>query len=143
MDDTAQKPSNLTDNAAGPTSDQNQITPSGSSLNKEVGSVSDYVTHSEQAPKIDAEIKEAGVEVVSEMPKLTEVHERIGVRLSPESSKPNLESSDGQAMPISQVNAQQIVKTNKNIKDSILWFAILMLKNFKKMGRGFSGQNAK
>jgi hypothetical protein len=44
---------------------------------------------------------------------------------------------------MSQAKAQQVVKTNKNIRDSILWFAILMLKNFKKMGRGLSGQNPK
>jgi len=138
MDDAAQKTNNIQDQPG-----QNQITPSGSSLNKEVGSVSDFVVHSEQAPKIEQELKEAGVEAVSETPKLTEVHEKIGVKLSPESSKPNLENepSSTQSMPISQASAQQIVKTNKNIKDSILWFAILMLKNFKKMGRGLQGQN--
>jgi hypothetical protein len=143
MDDSAQKQNNLAGNATEPASDQNQVTPSGSSLNKEVGSVSDYVSHSEQAPKIDTEVKEAGVEAVSETPQLTQAHEQIGVKLSPESSKPNLEASAGQTMPMSQTKAQQVVKTNKNIRDSILWFAILMLKNFKKMGRGLSGQNTK
>ena len=143
MDDTAQKQNNLTDNSVQPVSDQNQVTPSGSSLNKEVGSVSDYVSHSEQAPKIEQELKEAGVETVSETPQLTQAHEQIGVKLSPESSKPNLETPIGQAVPMSQAKAEQVIKTNKNIRDSILWFAILMLKNFKKMGRGLSGQNAK
>lgn len=138
MDDAAQKPNNSSGQK-----DQNQVTPSGS-LNKETGSVSDFVVHSEQLPKIEQELKEAGVEAVSETPKLTEVHEKIGVKLSPESSKPDLDSAaESESMPMAQANAQQIVKTNKNIKDSILWFAILMIKNFKKMRMGSSGSDKK
>ncbi len=128
MDDTAQK-----QNPKG----QTQIVPTGSSLNKELGSVSDFASHSEQEPRIERELKEAGVEAVPETPKLTEIHEKIGVKLSPQSSKPNLEKTlPSSVFPMTQASAEQIVKTDKNIKDSIVWFAALMMKMFKKVGGG-------
>lgn len=137
MDNTAQK-QNQTGNDV---QSQPQPQPTGS-LNKEaeVASVSDFVTLSEKPAIKDKEVVESGVAEVSQGVELSKVHEQIGVKRSAETTPVKIEPSETIQYPLNQAQAQQIVKTNKNSKSSIIWLAILMLKHFKKIHRKLLGK---
>ena len=153
MDDTAQKKSV---NNALATDDGQKInvvpTPISSSLNKEGVSVSDFVKPTDVEPRVEAEVRSAGVEVVSEKPKLDEVHEKIGVKLSPEIFEPNLSSNVNISYQISEDEAEKALKQNKGSLDirergealysmpSIFGFATLFLKNLKKIHGKITGK---
>lgn len=111
---------------------QVQSVPVGS-INKEVGPVSDYVKLSESEPQIHPEAAKAGVETVSseEKPQLTEEHFKIGVKES--IPQPQIEPTGNVNLPMSQQQAMQTAKTDKKITDSILWMAIAVLRQLKKM----------
>ena len=157
MDDTAQKQNQVNDNAQpqdqaqpAPRSPldkvlpqpQPQPVPTGS-LNKEaeMAAVSDFVKPSETTPVKDREVAEAGVTEVAQGVELSKEHEQIGVKRSAETTPVKIENS-GESIqyPLDPIQAQQIVRTNKNSKSSILWMAILMLKNFKKIHRKLLGK---
>jgi len=110
---------------------QVQSVPVGS-INKETGPVSDYVKASESEPQIHPEAADVGVEAVSEeKPQLTEDHFKIGIREPiPE---PQIEPTGNVQLPMTQQQAAQAVKTDKNITDSILWMATAVLRQLKKM----------
>jgi hypothetical protein len=116
---------------------QPQVAPIGSVHKEaELAPVSDFVKLSEAPVVKDREVSEAGVKEVVQTPELTKEHEQIGVKPSAEITPVKIESlSESSRMPMTQVQAAQIAKKNKNIKSSIVWLAILMLKNFKKMHR--------
>jgi len=113
MDDTAQN--QVVNNGA--TDNQNQTQkvvpiPVSSSSNKETAPVSEFVRKSEVEPRVEPEVQKVGVETVSEKPKLDEIHEKIGVKLSPEASEPNISSSPNVTYPISDEEAEKILKEN-------------------------------
>ena len=151
MDDTAQKQVNDTaqaqaqpavrtplDNVPPP---QPQVTPVGSTNKEvEVAPVSEYVKLTEAPIVNDKEVAEAGVAEVSQGVELNKEHERIGVKNSGETTPVKVDSNTKVQLPLEQKEAQKIVKTNKNIKSSVVWLAILMLKNFKKMHRKLLGK---
>jgi hypothetical protein len=145
MDNTAQKQNQVDDNNQSSvqtqTQSQPQPTPTGS-LNKEAeaAAVSDFVTLSEKPIVKDKEVAEAGVAEVTQGVELSKEHEQIGVRQAAETTPVKIEPSEKIQLPFDQTQAQQVVKTNKNSKSSIVWLAILMLKHFKKMRRKLLGK---
>ena len=141
MDDTAQKQNQTGDNIQSQAQPQPQPTPTGS-LNKEaeVASVSDFVKPTETPAVKDREVAEAGVAEVTQGVELSKEHEQIGVKASAEATPVKLEPSEKIQLPLDQMQAQQVVKTNKSSKSSIVWLAILMLKHFKKMHRKLLGK---
>jgi len=153
MDDTAQKQSANNDLVNDNSQKTNVVsTPVSSSLNKETASISDFVKPSEVEPRIETEVKNAGVEAVSEKPKLDEVHEKIGVKLSPEATEPNLNSNTNISYQISEAEAEKTLKQNKGSFDirergeaqyfmpSIFGLATLFLKNLKKIHSKITGK---
>lgn len=143
MDDTAQKQTN--DQTQVQTQPQPQVVdqtaiqapavPTGSP-NKEVemAPVSDFVKPTEKPAVRDQEVAEAGVSEVTERIELSKEHEKIGIKPSAEATPVKINDQAGEDnLPMTQVQAAQVVKKNKNIRSSIVWLAILMLKNFKKM----------
>jgi hypothetical protein len=141
MDDTAQKQNQTGDNIQSQAQPQPQPTPTGS-LNKEaeVASVSDFVKPTETPAVKDREVAEAGVTEITQGVELSKEHERIGIRQAAETTPVKLEPSEKIQLPLDQMQAQQVVKTNKSSKSSIVWLAILMLKHFKKMRRKLLGK---
>lgn len=141
MDNTAQKQNQTADDVQSQVQPQSQPQPTGS-LNKEaeVAAVSDFVTLSEKPAIKDKEVVEAGVAEVAQGVELSKVHEQIGVKRSAETTPVKIEPSEAIQYPLNQAQAQQIVKTNKNSKSSIIWLAILMLKHFKKIHRKLLGK---
>ena len=116
---------------------QVQAVPVGS-MKKEAGPVSDYVKLSESEPQVHPEVAKVGVEVVSEeKPSLTEEHFKIGVKES--IPQPKIEPTGTVQLPMSGQQAEQTVKTDKKITDSILWMAIAVIRQLKKVhGKVFS-----
>jgi hypothetical protein len=108
------------------------------SLHKEaeIAPVSDFVKPSEAPAIKDREVAEAGVSEVTQHVELSREHEQIGIKPSAEATPVRVENpSEDANWPMTQVQATQVTKANKNIKSSIVWLAILMLKNFKKAHR--------
>lgn len=118
------------------------------SINKEVQRpVSDFVRHSESAPVLDQEVKNAGVEVVSDKPKLTPEHEAVGIKHSLENNVPKLEPTGEVKLPLTGPEAEAIVAADKNkvgrdigehkeniyFMPSAFGLANLVLKHLKKI----------
>ena len=117
---------------------QVQTSPVGS-MKKEAGPVSDYVKLSENEPQIHPEVAKAGVEVVTEeKPQLTEEHFKIGVKET--IPQPQIEPTENIQLPMSEQKAVQTIKTDKKITDSILWMAIAVIRQLKKMPRKMFSQ---
>jgi len=147
MDDTAQKQNQVQPQAQpavrtpldnvqqAPAVPAQQPVPTGS-LNKEaeLAPVADFVKPTEMPAVKDREVAEAGVTEITQSVELSREHEQIGIKPSAEATPVKIKDSSGEDhLPLTQTQAAQVVKKNKNIRSSIVWLAILMLKNFKKM----------
>jgi hypothetical protein len=165
MDDTAQKQAQINDDAQAqiqpsvpvqsqPVGSQTstqprvqpQVTPTGTA-NKEVGSapVSDYVRASEAAVIKDREVSDAGIVEVEKEIKLEEAHEKMGVRLSAESTPIKTQPSGLVQLPLDKKEAEKLIKKGPGnfdlpkffegvfFADSIYGFAILMAKHLKRI----------
>ena len=114
--------------------------------------VSDFITHSEKPPVLDEELKQAGVEVVSQKPELTDEHEKLGVTHSLENNTPSLEPKGTVKLPMTKDEAEKIVDQDKGkvssdigehteniyVSPSALFLARLVLKHLKKIKNLFS-----
>jgi len=159
MDDTAQKQKLANDNAQVHTQSQAQpqpqVLPTGTA-NKEVETapVSDYIRSSEPEMIRDKEVVDAGILEAEREIKLEEVHEKMGVKLSAESTPVKTEPTGVVQLPIDEQEAKKIAKKgpgNFNLgkffegiffADSVYGFAILMLKHLKRIHRQLTGQPA-
>lgn len=91
---------------------------------------------SEEEPKLHPDVAEIGVETVSEKPQLKEEHQKIGMEHSKESTPVKTEPSDRVSFPMTAQKANEIVKSKKSIKDSILWLATSFLRQIKIISKG-------
>jgi hypothetical protein len=113
------------------------ISPTGS-LHKEAEPIikrEPLVKASEEEQSLHSEVAEAGVEIVSEKPKLNEEHIKAGLEHAKESTPVKTESTDKIKFPMTAQKANQIIKNKKNIKDSILWLAISVLRQIRIVGK--------
>lgn len=92
----------------------------------------DLLKHSEVSPEIPQEIKEVGVSEVSEHPQISPDVKKLGVELTHEAQKPALGPSGTFQSPMTQKEANHILKAHKKIADSLVWLAALVVKQFKK-----------
>ncbi len=168
MDDTAQKQNQVNDDAQVQVQPQPQVpaqsviqappqapvTPTGTT-NKEVemAPVSDYVRPSESEPIKDKEVVEAGIAEAEREIKLEEVHEKMGVRLSAESTPVKTQPSGTVQLPLDEKEAEKLVKKgpghNINLEkffeglffaNSVYGLAQLMMKHFKRIHSKLIGQ---
>ena len=86
---------------------------------------------SEEELRLHPEVSEAGVETVTEKPQLSEEHFKAGIEHAKESTPVKTEPSENIKFPMTAQTANQIVKSHKNIKDSILWLAIAVLRQLR------------
>jgi hypothetical protein len=168
MDDTAQKQNQANDNTQVQAQPQPQvpvqpvaqtpspepITPTGTTKKEaEMAPVSDYVRPSEPEPIKDKEVVEAGIAEAERGIKLEEVHEKMGVRLSAESTPVKTQPSGMVQLPLDEKEAEKLVKKgpghNINLEkfidglffaDSVYGLAQLMMKHFKRIQSKLSGQ---
>jgi hypothetical protein len=170
MDDTAQNQNQVSDDTqvqvqppapispqpvqSQPPIQQPQATPVGTA-NKEVGvaPVSDYVRASEAAVIKDREVSEAGVIEVEKEIKLEEAHEKMGVRLSAESTPVKTQPSGLIQLPMDEEEAEKEIKKgpghNINLEkffdgiffaNSVYGLAVLMAKHLKRIHHKLTGQ---
>jgi hypothetical protein len=161
MDDTAQNQTDTNVQPAGQSplggtsqpQPQTQVTPVGSA-NKEIGvsSVNDSIRASEAAVIKDREVSDAGVIEVEKEIKLEKVHEKMGVRLSAESTPVKTEPTGMVQLPMDEKEVDKVIKKgpgNFNLPkffegiffaDSIYGFAILMAKHLKRIHKKLIGQ---
>ena len=113
------------------------VPPSAGTVHKEQGPVvsisqtSEFIKPSESEPQISQELKEIGVESVSHIPTLTEEHRQAGIYHAKESVPVPTEPTGSVQLPMSQAQAQSVLKLHKKVSDSIVWLAALILKQFK------------
>lgn len=92
--------------------------------------VSSWLKASAPEPELPKEVKEAGVEVKEEAPKITEELQQIGVEAAKEAAPVKIEepvSDDmGIKLPITKIQAQQILKENHHTDNAIVWLAMLV-----------------
>ncbi len=93
----------------------------------EIGNVSDFLSHAEKGPELDDDLKRAGVEKAGERFELSKEHNDFGIEDAKESIKPHLEPK-GTVKILTNDEATQIDKKDKNTEDSIKWLARLRLK---------------
>jgi hypothetical protein len=168
MDDTAQKQAQVNDDVQvqpsvpvqppvqappQPATQPQVTTPVGGTGNKEVAPVSDYVRASEAAVIKDREVSDAGIVEVEKEIKLEEAHEKMGVRLSAESTPVKTEPSGIVQLPMDEKEAEKQIKKgpghNINLEkffdgiffaDSVYGFAVLMAKHLKRIHHKLTGQ---
>lgn len=87
------------------TAQKQKVTAPVSSLNKE-RVVAEVIRQSEPEPNIPSEVQNAGVEVVSERPKLDETHDQIGVKLPGEIAPVPTKPSGAVKLPIPEAQAR-------------------------------------
>lgn len=82
--------------------------------------------------KVSPELhKETGVEAVSEAPQLTPEDTKAGIVHAKESTPVATTPSSTIVLPMTQPQAQQTVKLHKKVKDSLFWFAMLVMRQWQ------------
>ena len=134
-------------NSQNPADDQAQqsvsapVVPPGS-VHKEQGPVattaptSEFVKPSETEPALSKELQEMGVESVPNTPDLDQDHADAGIVHAKESVPVKTEPSGTVQLPMTQTQAQSILKLHKKVSDSVVWLATLILKQFKLISSG-------
>lgn len=137
------------------TKNQNQTKANGQAINVTPGISKEverpqagFISHSEKLPVLDKELQEARVEAVDDKPVLTEQHQQVGITHSAENNVPSLTPSDKIQLPLTEEEADQIIKNNKDKINtdvgehgdersytalSILFYATLVKKLWKQL----------
>ena len=98
---------------------------------KEAEPLTTSMTPSESEITVSAELKEIGVESVSERPQLTQEHAEIGIRVS---DKP-IESVPAVPSPVNKApltNEEMILAPKRSIFDAVRWLATSISRQFKR-----------
>lgn len=91
-----------------------------------------FLKASEVEPDLENELKQVGVESITEKPALNKEHEQIGVRHAKEATPVHTEPKGLVNLPIPVARAEEVVKTHKKVSESILWMAKTVVRQFKK-----------
>ncbi len=93
----------------------------------------EYLQPSEQEPTLPKEVAEVGVEVVPEKPSINIEHHKVGVHHAKESTPVITEPSGMVQLPMDPKQAIQVHQKNKNVNDSVVWLAELIVKHLKRV----------
>ena len=107
------------------------------SFNKEVAPIirEAIAKPSETEPKLHSEVKEAGVETVSEKLEIKKEHTQAGIEHAKESVPVKTEPSPSITVPnspMTEQKARETLRLHKKISNSVLWMAISVLRQIKK-----------
>lgn len=91
---------------------------------------SQIIKASEEGPIIPKEVRDAGVEQVSDMPPLTDEDKIVGIGYSGESNPVHTQPLGMVKLPMSEEEALKTIKTTSNT-DSRHWLAVLIGKIYK------------
>ncbi|MCL5010504.1 MAG: hypothetical protein M1289_02780 [Patescibacteria group bacterium] len=91
----------------------------------------ELIRPSEPELSISDEEKEAGAEGVSQYPKLSEEHAKIGIRHAGEGVPASAVPSGMVQLPMDSQKATGILRMHKKVSESIVWLAELVLRQIK------------
>lgn len=94
-------------------------------------STHEFMQSTEVAPSISQEVKEAGVEVVTDTPELTLTDQNAGISLAKESVVHPTAPTGAVHTPLTQEEAVSVIKT-KNFRSSWFWRALSFLREMHK-----------
>lgn len=99
---------------------------------KEAEPLTTPITPSESEIAVSSELREIGVEAVSEKPQLTQEHAQIGVRVSerPPIETPAVSSPVSFKTPLT--NEELILAPRRSIYDAVRWLASSISRQFKR-----------
>ena len=92
----------------------------------------EWVKPSQVEPEIHPEVSAAGVEKVSELPKITQEHKLVGIEHAKESMPVHTTPKGTVQLPMTEKEADKKIKETSNT-DSPHWLAVLIKKIFKKI----------
>lgn len=96
--------------------------------------VEEYIQPSHKEPEIPPElVPHMENSLDNQAVRLTDEHKDVGIEPAKESVPVATEPTGSVNLPISPQQAYKVTKTNKNVADSILWLATLILKHAKIM----------
>ncbi|MBI2033166.1 MAG: hypothetical protein HYT10_01745 [Candidatus Levybacteria bacterium] len=104
----------------------------------------EVITASEKEPVLHPEIQEAGVEVSRnpEIPDLTIHDKNAGIKHSGDILPVNTAPTGAVQLPMTEEEANSVLKKGKNPKKSLTWLAIAVIRQMKIMHRKLlGGQN--
>ncbi len=104
-----------------------QNTPAIGSVHREIERPVDYIKPAEQAPVVNQELREIGVDRVEEKPVLDKIHDQIGVVHSGENAEPNLKAPKNITFPLSDQDIERIEKSD-DTQSSAYWLSVLIKK---------------
>ena len=87
---------------------------------------------SEPELKVSKELEDIGVESITALPNITDEDREAGIKLSPQSAQVNTQPSGSIQSPLSQKEAEDVIRHKGDITQSIAWLATLVLKVFKR-----------
>lgn len=89
------------------------------------------VVPSQEKMQVSSELQEIGIEAKDDMPKLTPEDAQAGIVHAKEATPVVMTDQPSIQLPMSQQQAQQTVKMHKKVKDSLFWFAMLILRQWQ------------
>lgn len=100
---------------------------------KEIGpNVSAYIERTDEKPEIPPELKDAGVEHVSDEIEVPYEAQKVGLTVSKQSVPAKTEPDGTVSIPLSMQESSSILRVHKDITDAIVWLANWCLRQFKK-----------
>lgn len=104
--------------------------------------VSEVVTPSEQVLELHPEVETAGVEVSQnyEVPTLTLSDKKAGLDHAKETTPVVVQPTGMVQLPMTELQAKQAIKLHKKVSDAMLWFAMTILKQYKRMHQQITQQ---
>lgn len=104
--------------------------------------VSEIVIPSEQAPELHPEVEAAGVEVSPnhEVPQLTLADKKAGLDYAKEATPVVVQPTGMVQLPMTEEQAKQTINVHKKFSDAMLWFAMTILKQYKRMHQQITQQ---
>ncbi|HLD01673.1 MAG TPA: hypothetical protein VJC10_02245 [Patescibacteria group bacterium] len=104
--------------------------------------VGEYLRPTHPEVNLHPELQQAGVEKAPqhEQPQLTVSDKRSGLEHAKEATPVTTSPTGAVSLPMTQEKATAVVKETKDIRKSLLWYATLLLRQFKKAHRKLLSQ---
>lgn len=90
----------------------------------------EFISPTEKGPVLHKEVKDAGVEVTPQ-PSVSQIAKELGVEQIKENTPVEVDPIRFMKLPITSGSANQVVSQHGRFRDSILWLAMLILRQIK------------
>lgn len=90
----------------------------------------EFISPTEKEPVLHQEVKDAGVEATPQ-PSVSQIAKELGVEQIKENTPVEVDPIKFMKLPITSGSAKQVVSQTGRFRDSILWLAMLILRQIK------------